>query len=521
MMHMASGKQPESADSTPALQDRPTPNLMSISPTADVLDSDVAGDILIRGGMVRLLAHIAIMGLSILSTVVLTRNLGVSRYGQYTTVLSLVAIVSAVTDVGMSSIGIREYAIKSGRERDDLMRDLLVLRLGLTLLGVVFAACATFALGYTGSWVAGALIASIGTIALVVQHTLSIPLATELRLGLLSVLDLSRHALSVLMILAIVALGGAALPLLCIPLVVNLLLIVPTLHFSAGRISGRLRLCPRAWGSLLRPTLAFSLGSAVGTVYMFAAQILTSMVSTHQESGIFAVSFRVFIVSAGVPGLLVATSLPLLSRRAREDSGRFAYSVSRILEVMLVGGVGAALVLNSGSQFIVSVIAGPTYGRSASVLSIQSYGIIASFIAAGCSYALLSLRRHREVFVANAAGLGVIIVSTLALASRYGAKGSAIATLCGEGVLAAALLAGLMWTSTSLRPKISTVGKVAIAGGCTVVSSSLLEMPAITRPVMSAVVYGMIVVLARALPPEMSGFRLIQQFRHPRGSEYR
>ncbi len=72
------------------------------------------------------------VALSVLSAALLTRHLGVVRFGEYTTVLSLVGIVAAVTDAGMSALGTREFAVREGAERDALMRDLLGLRMMLT-----------------------------------------------------------------------------------------------------------------------------------------------------------------------------------------------------------------------------------------------------------------------------------------------------------------------------------------------------------------------------------------------------
>ena len=57
---------------------------------------------IVRGGVLRLGSYGLMVALSVLAAALLTRHLGVVRFGEYTTVLSLVGVVAAVTDAGMS-----------------------------------------------------------------------------------------------------------------------------------------------------------------------------------------------------------------------------------------------------------------------------------------------------------------------------------------------------------------------------------------------------------------------------------
>ncbi|MGA2165438.1 MAG: oligosaccharide flippase family protein, partial [Solirubrobacteraceae bacterium] len=237
---------------------------MSVEP--NVLDTPAAGGMIIRGGVLRLGGYVAIMALSLIPIVLLTRHLGPIGFGEYTTVISLVSVVSTVTDIGMSNLGTREFAVREGVERDVLLRDLLGLRVALTLAGVVLATLFAVLAGYDAALLAGTVLASLATILLVYQHTLSIPLAADLRLGTLTLLDLARQALTVVAIVALVAIGAGVLPLLAVTLVVFALLVPVTAALVRGRISLRLEFRPRSWLTLLRLTVSFSLAAAVGTI---------------------------------------------------------------------------------------------------------------------------------------------------------------------------------------------------------------------------------------------------------------
>lgn len=471
---------------------------------ADVLDTTAAGGLILRGGALRFGSYVAVMALSVISAALLTRHLGPTGFSQYTTVLSLVSVVAVVTDAGMASLGTREFAVREGSDRDALMRDLLGLRVTLTLGGVVLAMAFALAAHYDAALLAGTFAASLATVALVLQHTFSIPLSAELRLGALSLLELARQVLMVGAIVALVTLHAGVFALLAATLLVNLLLLGPSAALVRGRISLRMELRPRRWLSLLGLTVAFSLATAVGTIYVYTAQILTSLVASSHQSGLFAASFRVFIVSAGVPGLLVSGALPMLARAARDDRERLAYALARIFEVSLILGVAAALGLLGGAQFVIHVIAGAKYAGAAAVLRIQGVAMIASFVLAGWSFALISLKRYRGLLAANAAALLVSCALTLSLAATDGARGAAVATLCGEITLALGTLIVLIGGHPELRPPLGVLPKVVLAAAPATALALLPDLPSLVRALLALAAYGLLIALTRAAPRELT-----------------
>jgi O-antigen/teichoic acid export membrane protein len=470
----------------------------------DVLDTTAAGGMIIRGGALRFLSYIAIVLLSLIPAVLLTRHLGTAGFSAYTTIISLVSVIALVTDIGMSNLGAREYAVREGAERETLMRDLLGLRVALTLCGallaMVFAVCA----GYDAAQLGGTLVASLAMVALVLQHTLAIPLAVELRLGILSFFEVLRQALMVIGTVALIALGAGIFPLLAVMLVVYLLLVPMTAVLVRGKISLRMELRPNRWLQLLRPSLSFTLATAVGAIYMYTAQITTSVVASSHQSGLFALSFRVFFIAVIVPGMLVSGAIPLLARAARDDRERLAYALQRIFEVSLIMGAGAALAFAAAAPFIVEVVGGPKFAGAAPALRIQGVAMSASFLVAGWGYALLTLARYRAMLIVNVLALSVSFGLTLLLAATHGATGAAVATLCGELTLSGSYLAVLSRAHPELRPTFEIVPKVALAVAPAAVLVAVLQVPSVALTALALAIYGLVIVLTRAAPAEIT-----------------
>ena len=134
--------------------------------------------------------------LGLLGIALVTRHLGVVEFGRFQTVIALITVVGTVTDAGMAALGLREYAQRTGPDRDALMRSLLGLRIALTLAGGVVAVAAGVAVGYDSTLLADTALAAVGLALTVVYTTLTIPLAADLRNLPVTLLDVGRQALT-------------------------------------------------------------------------------------------------------------------------------------------------------------------------------------------------------------------------------------------------------------------------------------------------------------------------------------
>ncbi len=204
-----------------------------------------------------------------------------------------------------------------------------------------------------------------------------------------------------------------------------------------------------------------------------------------------------------MPGLLVGAALPLLSRAARDDSDRLAYALGRIFDATLIFGVGAALGVSAGSGFIVSVVAGPHYAGAASVLAIQAWAMVASFVVAGWSFGLLSLHKHRSLLITNLLSLVVSVVLTLVLAAGDGAQGAAIATIGCEATLAVSTLAALTRRRPAYRPQAAVMLKVAAAAGLAAAAAFVPDLPSLVAALVAMAVYAVVVLALGAVPGEL------------------
>jgi O-antigen/teichoic acid export membrane protein len=468
----------------------------------DVLDTAEAGGLVIKGAVLRVLGYVAGTVLAVASAIVLTRHLGVTSFGQYTTILSVVAVTGALTDLGMTSLATREYAIRQGRDREHLMRDVLGLRVLITSVSIVLAVGFALAAGYDRTRVLATAAAGIGLGLVSVQSTVAVPLFTMLRLGQTTALELLRQAIWVALLVLLALLGAGILPLLAATIPAGLVMLATTAALTRKHMPIRPAIRPTTWTRLLRDTLTFSLATGVGAMYVFTTQILTSLTASGEQNGLFAASFRVFIVAASIAGLVVSAAFPVLARAARDDRERLRYAVQSMLEVVMILGVAAALGAVTGAAPIIEVIAGPHFAQAAAPLRIEGAALLASFILPALGMALISLHRHRALAIANLIALSITAALTLVLAKSHGATGAAVATVCGEWILCITYLVALTRGAESLRLDGRFVLRIA-AAAVPAFAVMLLGLPGIAQLAAALVVYTGLIVLFKAVPSEL------------------
>lgn len=471
----------------------------------DVLDSARAGQEAVRGSVLRTGGYVLGLGLSLISAPLLIRHLGKEGFGQYLVVISLVTIVASVTEGGLNSIALREYAAHRGQRRVTVMRDLIGIRITLSVAGGLLAVAVAAALGYESVLILGTAIAVTGQMLQVFQTLLGTSLQGEMRFGWITALELVRQLVSVVLILALVLAGAGLLPFFVVPVAAGLATLSITLRITRRLIPLRPAFHASRWMPLLKDTLPFAAAIAVSVLYFRVALLAMSVLATSAQTGDFAAAFRVIEVLVGVPSLIAGAAFPIIARAAAQgDEQRLQYAAGRLLEGTLVLGTFCSLSLLLGAKPVIAVVGGAEFAESVPVLRIQGLALMATCIAVSCGYVLLALHRHRSILLANAAALAASIVLSLALIPPLQAIGGAIAVVLAEFTLAATQIVMLLRVRPDLRASFLRRPAAIIGMGALASVVALIPgVPALVTTVLGVLVFAGLLALTGYMPPEI------------------
>jgi O-antigen/teichoic acid export membrane protein len=467
-----------------------------------LLSAPGAGDRAIRGGMIRTAGYGAGLLLTAVASVFLLRHLGVARFGQFTTVIAIVTVVQGLTDAGLTVVGQRELVQADAARRRTLLADLVGIRLVLTPVGVLVGVAFAFVAGYPHALVTGTLLAGIGIVLANVAATLTLPLSVELRLGAVTATDFVRQLVIVAGIVGLVLAGAGLSPFFLVYVAAGAAAIVAALVFAGAHSWVVPRFAWSEWRPLLREAAPVALSLVVNVTYVRTLIILSSLLATAEQTGLFATSYRISEILLGVPQLMLGAAFPILAHSSGVDEARLAYVLQRMGEAALLVGLGLGLGLAVGADPIVRLLGGRAYAGAADVLRIQSAAIAGAFMTQVGTLALIAVKRQRALVLVNALALAIVLLLGLTLIPLWAAKGAALAASVGEIALATAALAMLARARPGLRPRLAYVPKLLLATGAGALCV-LLPVPDVLATVAALAVYVALAAALRTIPVEL------------------
>ena len=467
-----------------------------------MLASREAGGLAIRGGMLRVSGYLAGIALALVAIPLLTRYLGVDDFGRYITVLSLIAIAGLISEAGLTVVGVREYAVRDAAARERLVRNLVGLRFVIAVIGAAAATLFALVAGYGGEMVLGTALAGVGLVMTVVQQGYAIPLQAELRLGLVSFLDLARQALIVLGILVLVLVGAGLVAFLATPIPAGLAVAVAAVLVVRRQFDARPTFDRAEWSYLMREALPVAIAATIGSFFYRIAIIVMSLMATAQETGYFSASFRIVEAILIVPGLLTAAAFPIVARAWHNDRERLSYSLQRLFDMAVILGAWTALGTILGAGPAIAFVGGKEYEPAVEVLRVQGIALASSYLVAVWATGLWALREQRALAWANVVGVALAGGLTAALIPEWGALGAAIAMTVAEVLLAGMYAYALIRGRPHLRPELGIVPKT-LAAVAPAFALWFVPLPDIVNVVLAtAVFYGLLVAFG-GMPMEI------------------
>jgi O-antigen/teichoic acid export membrane protein len=472
----------------------------------DLLDSGEAGARYIRGGAWLTAAYFVNLLLSLAAVPLVIRHLGPVDYGRFAAVNAIIFIVAGFTEAGLTSLGVREYANRTSGDARRLLRNLIGLRLTTTAIGVAAATAIFATAGSPAVVVIGVTVAGAGLMVKLIGDNYSVPLNARLRLGWVAATGIAYQLTLCVGYVVLVVVGAGVLPLLAVTIVASAVFVASTGALVRRQVSLVPAYDVAVWKRLLRETLPFAAAASVGVIYFRETLILMSVLSTARETGYYSAAFKIVEVLTTVPWILASSGLPILARAARDDSQRLQYAVGRLFQVGLIVGVWMSASTIVAAKLGIEVVAGRHFKSSVGVLEIQALAVVTSFVAAILGYALLSLRRYRQLLRANLLAVAVVTILAVVLVPSHGARGAAVAPTVAEACLGLAYAVSLARSDARLRLPLRFVpglliGLLASLG----VVYALPISSELVRLLVFAGVYFPLLYVLRVIPREILG----------------
>ncbi|MBV9607205.1 MAG: flippase [Solirubrobacterales bacterium] len=383
-------------------------------------------------------------------TIALVRGLGPRRFGDWSALLAVIALVGYLTNVGLDEVAVRQAAIDPRRE-SRWISAMVSLQLMLSVPVTILALAVTLVIARDDSARIAAVLLSLTCLFSALGSVRAV-FQLRIRNSWTAGFELANGLLWAIGVFAIVAAGAGLVAFAAAFLVASAVANVGQALLARRQIRIRLRGGGPDRAHLMKIGVPFAIASLLYLAYTQVDQVLVFELAGARAAGMYGAASKVLDRALVVPGSILATMFPMIAVAYREDLVRMRALVQTALEVVLavtlpfvayVAVVGRPLMrLLFGEAF---ASAGPALSVLMAVFAISAFSYVAGDL-------VIVLRLQRRYIIYAAVGLAVNVALNLLLVPAYGFIAAAWVCLVTEGlVIGLALRAALKTIEHRLR----------------------------------------------------------------------
>ncbi len=425
-----------------------------------------------------------------MSIAVVTRYLGPDDYGKYTLALMYMQLFGVLADVGLFTTVVREIS-KDPSRTDELVGNTLTLRLLLSIVVIALAAAISLLLPYEPEVRTAILLAGVPLLFGMLTSTFVAILQSRLRMGRAVIGDVIGRALSLGLLVAVVALDLGFYAVLLTAAGGALATLVVTWLLTKGLAQIRPLADTAVWRTLLKAAVPLGLALAINAIYFRADTLIISLYEPYDEVGLYTLAYRMLELALVVGTVFLSSTFPIISEAVARDMPRALRAIQASTEVCVVIGaplVAAGLVL---APEIVELAGGEDFAGAAEPLRILLVAGALAWVNGVFGFALIARDRQASALWLNLTALTFNVGLNFLLVPRYGIVAAAIVTVASEvliligsyplmrryfdffpiprtllpALVAAAAMGGLLWLLDDAPLPVLVVLGAAVYGG--------------------------------------------------------
>ncbi len=385
-----------------------------------------------------------------LITILITRSLGKTGYGQFTLIFAFVGYFYTLGDFGLNNIFIK----LSGENHTNLFQSLFGLRL---VLGFALALTAILVsqflpynpvtqIGFSPIIKIGILIASLTIITQTLLTTANAYFQLNLRYHL-STIAITIGSLLVLSFVAInsvlhpslmayvwaYVLGGAAFIITAFYLIAAKLKqnIIPLFNITEFK-----KLLTAAWPVGI--ALIFNL------IYFRVDVFILGTFRSAGEVGIYGLAYQFFEAALTIPIFFSNSLYPILSNLEKKNHQAYQKQIKFWAMLLSLLGVGLTISLVVVSLFI-PLIFGQSFVQSQASLQVLALGLPFFFISALLWHLVIINNRQKSLTIVYALGAAFNLIANLVFIPKFGYMAASVVTVISEILITLLLLIALKY----------------------------------------------------------------------------
>lgn len=374
----------------------------------------------------------------------LTRHLGVSGYGEYTTIFAYIAFFGVFADFGFFWIFVREIA-KPSADIDKATSNILTLR---TVVGIIVfglgALVGLFVPQYAG-FHAGIAIVALASLFQAMNSTYVGVFQNKLRMDKSAITDVIGRVIILGLTLYLIKMNYGLNSILWAYAAGNIVNFFASAYFGKIYVHFRPAFDFVYWRELFWEALPMGIILILGLISFKIDSVMLSLMRTSTDIGIYGPPYKVLEIFLLLPSIFLGNIFPIIVRYIHENDARLNSVLQKSFEFLTilawplaVGTIFTAtriIRIVAGQEFVTAHTIGPVFGlpaTSPTALQILVCAVGISFIANIFGYLVIALGKQSKMIGPYICFVVFNVVMNLILIPHYSYIGAAFVTFLTE-----------------------------------------------------------------------------------------
>ncbi|MFA5029837.1 MAG: flippase [Patescibacteria group bacterium] len=417
----------------------------------------------------------------------MTRYLGQTGYGYFTTAISFLQFFAVLSDFGLQMVAAQMLS-KPAADQEKIFKNILALRFFSSLIFLGSGTIIAWCLPYSLLIKQGITIVSLSFLFISLQTVLISVFQKNLEMSRVALAEIwGRLALLIGAGLTIYFQAGL-IYLIWSVVVGNLLSLVILLVSGAKRLAFGFAFDLKIWKKVFDQAWPLSITIALTLVYFRADMIILSLSRPANEVGLYGAAYRVLDVLVQFPYLFLGLLLPILTKFFVTSKEAFKNILQKSFDLMAIivwPMVLASLVLG---EKIMVLIAGADFLPAGQIIKLLTLAAAAIYFSALFGYAIVAAELQKKMikfYLFNAALALILYVILIPLYSYWAA---AWLTVLSEALMALFAF-HLLRKNLNVSFKFKIFTKAALAG----LIMSLVLLALISQNLVTLIIIGLLV----------------------------
>lgn len=424
--------------------------------------------------LAQLIGKIFSTTLNLFAFALMTRELGQSGFGEYTTVITFLSFFAVLADLGLTLVTVQMIG-ENKHQENKILGNLFGLRLVSALLFIGLAPFLIFLFDYSDGIKIGVALAAGSFIFNALNQVMIGLFQNRLKMDRVAWAEtISRLSMLIGVYLSVKFKWGLEGMLIATTFagLINFIL-----HFVFANKFARIKplFHLQEWKNILKLSWPLAITIAFNLIYLRADILILSFFKTQAEVGLYGAAYKIIDVLSSLPFIFAGIILPLLVT-AWQEKDRFKFD--KILQKSFDILAFAAIPIVIGVQFladeVIVLVAGPEFKEAGDILRILMIAIAAIFLGNMMSHAIIAIKKQKKViwiYIFTSISSLLAYIWLIPLFSYFGA---AIVTIYSE--LAIAILSTIfICRYLKFKIKINGIVKSLLASVLMVLTILILQ----------------------------------------------